>query len=82
MMWVAAILGLVVMVLAVAVWLLSVNDNVKISGQPTPQEAKIEAETAQRAREIVNQGDEEKTEVLNADRNGLLARLRDRVRGK
>lgn len=51
-------------------------------GQPTPDEAKIEADTALRARELVNQGDREKSEVMNADRDGLLARFRDRVRGK
>jgi hypothetical protein len=80
--WLPIVLMLlgVLILMAFALWVLGTRQIAK--GQPTPAEAQIEAETKAAALVIVNEGETTKSEVLHADRDGLLARLRDRVRGK
>lgn len=78
------VLGMAAVVLVswVVIYAMATRSAVKAYGEPTPETAKIEAKTVEQARAIVNEGEAEKREVLNADRNGLLAKLRDSVRPK
>lgn len=69
-------------VLAFALYVVATRRVAKAVGQPTPAEAKIEAQTLTETAAIKENGEKLKAEVLHADRDGLLARLRDRVRGK
>ncbi len=80
-LWIVGTLAAVVLVLWVLLTITR-GEVVRITGKPTPEEAKIEAQSLERAADIVNEGEKAKAEVLNADRDGLLDRLRDRVRGK
>lgn len=66
---------------AVTIYVLATRRIAKAIGQD-PEEAAIEEQTKADALALVNAGEQTKAEVLHADRNGLLARLRDRVRGK
>lgn len=82
MTWLVLGMAAVVLVSWLVIYALATRAAVKSYGGPTPETAKIEAKTVEQARAIVNEGEADKREVLNADRNGLLSQLRDRVRPK
>jgi hypothetical protein len=79
---IAALLILLGLLITAAFALYVMATRQVVRGTPTPAEAKIEAATKAEALQIVNDGEATKTEVLNADRDELLARLRDSVRPK
>lgn len=52
------------------------------SSIPAPAERAIEQQTNQQIEFVKEEAERDEVEVMHADRDGLLARLRDRVRGK
>lgn len=80
MIWVIVTLLGLLLLCAGALYAVATRRAIKAAGQPTAEDAKIEAKTKSEALAIVNDGDKEKTEVLRANSDGLLARLRARVR--
>jgi hypothetical protein len=82
MIWLVLALALVSIVAFFAIYALATRRVAQTLGQPTPETAKIESKTIADARAVVNEGEQAKQEVLYADRDSLLSKLRDRVRGK
>lgn len=82
MIWLILSLVGMLVVMAVIIYALATRRIAGSLGQPTPDEAKIEATTKANARAVVEAGEKEKTEVLRDNDGGLLARLRNRVRRK
>lgn len=81
-MWAGLLIAVLIVVVAFAAYAVGARRIVKSLGEPTPETAKIEAQTVEQARAIVNEGEADKREVLNADRDHLLDELRNRVRHK
>jgi len=74
------LLALMVLVAVVGAYVAGTRRAVKSFGIPTPETAKIETEARERHLAIVNEGEKEKHEIDIANRDDLLARLRDSVR--
>lgn len=76
MIYVLLILIVVVMALAIAVYALATRRVVQSLGTPTPEEARIKAETADVVQRVEEQSAKDREEIANADKPALLASLR------
>jgi hypothetical protein len=77
------LLGIIIAVaLIAAAYSVGARRIVKSFADSTPQTTKIESDAMEVHRKIVNEGEEKKQDLLNADRDHLLNELRNSVRPK
>lgn len=67
---------------ALLAWSLRRAAQTATTGQPTPEEVRIKTDIDHQVEFIKEEDAREQSEVMHADRDGLLARLRGLVRGK
>ncbi len=60
--------------------LLRAFQSARITGSPTPAEARVVEETKQQARDLVNENEKEQEDLSNATADDLVRRKRDRLR--